>query len=476
MSQALPYAYINLGAARQQLANRLYDTGQVFWSAAELNLYIIESLQTFNALTNFWRRDFTFQSQPNVTWMDLTDPAAMPNTLRPYTVTDQQIYQLLLLHLLEPTSGPVSLQFTTDDLYSAIQRRRDEILSLTSCTITRSLVGAIAGRITLPDNVIDVRRMAYIPTPSPITTSGYGTGKYGMGLYGISAQSGIGLPANTVLWPADSWDEMSFNQRYIQLPAGTPGTPSTYLLSTQPPLSFDVDTPPAYAGSYELLTVNAGGTLDPASPSTFPIPDDWTHVIKWGALADLLSRESNSKDSLRAGYCEQRYRMGIAALTAASALLQMRIGNVPLQIDAVRSADSYRTGWQAESPGQPDTILHAGLNLIALAPVPDAPTIPYMLTATVVQNAPLPQVDGDFIQCSRDDLDSILKYAEHLAMFKCGGQDFVDTMPQLKGFIDKASSHNNKLLELGEFSSVIYGQSQREQQVNPVAVPASEAA
>lgn len=474
MSQQAPYSFITLAGARAQLFQRLYSS--VFWSDAELNLYIIEALQTWQALTSYWRNDFIFQSQSGITWMDLTDTVAMPNTLRPYTITDQQVYQLILLHLLEPTTGPVSLQFTTDDIYGAIQRRRDELLSLTSCTQTRFTIGAVAGRITLPDSVIDVRRLAYLPTQSPLAAVGYGTGRYGFGKYGISAPVGALTPSPAVLWPADSWDELSFNRNYTILPAGTPGTPSTYLMSTQPPLSFDVDTPPSFAGSYELLTVNADAALNPAVPSTFPIPDDWIHVIKWGALADLMSRESNSKDVLRAQYAEQRYRMGLSALSVASALLGMRIGNVALQIDSVRSADSYRTSWQAETPGMPDTILHSGLNLIALAPVPDAPTNPYSLTATVVENAPIPAADGDFLQVGRGDLDALLKYAEHLAMFKAGGSEFTDSISMLKEFLSHAATYNRKLLELAEFASVIYGQSKLEKDFAPVAVPEEEAA
>ena len=472
MSQALPYSYVNLGQARTQLSQRLYNS--TFWSNAELNLYISEALQTWNALTSFWRADFTFQSQPGVTWMDLTDTTAMPNTLRPYTTTDAQLYQLILLHLLEPTTGPVSLQFTTDDIYGAIQRRRDELLSLTSCTQTRSTVPATPGRITLADNVIDVRRMAYLP--NLLGGGGYGSGRYGFGPYGISKTVGVLVPVPITLWPADSWDELSFNHSYLQLPAGTPGTPSTYLMSTQPPLSFDVDTPPAFAGSYELLTVNAGATLNPTVPAPFPIPDDWIHVIKWGALGDLLSRESNSKDALRAKYCTQRYEMGVKALSSAAALLGMRIANVPLQIDAVRGADSYRASWQSENAGQPDTILHSGLNLIALVPAPDAPTIPYSLTATVVENAPIPTADGDFIQVSRDDLDVLLDYCVHLAMWKAGGAEFVSTMPLFDRFMKSATFYNHKLSELAEYTSIILGQSQLEKSFNPVAVSADEAA
>lgn len=437
------YTYAQLSFVRQQLADRLYDSGMVFWSSAELTTYLQEALRTWNALTAFWRGDFTFPSQAATTWYDLTDQANLPNTLRPLTITDRDLYTVMQYHLLEPIAwNPwtgASVQFSESDLQNAVQRRRDEILSTCGCTQTRRIVGAVAGRITLNDKVIDVRRMAYLPN-SPSSPS--------------------------VVWPDDTWAEQSFQPRYTTTPAGTP---SQYLMSTQPPISFDVDRPPAYAGSYELLTVDAGAALDVATPTLMPIADDWTHVIKWGALADLFGRESNAKDVLRQQYCEQRYQMGLKLLSNAPALLAMRIGNTPLQIDSVRSADLYNTSWQALAAGTPGIALHSGLNLVALSPVPDAG--PYTLTATVVENAPVPTVDADYIQLGRDDLDVVIDYAQHLASLKMGGEEFSVTIPLFKRFMNQAQIYNAKLKELGEYTTAIYNLSQRENDMNPVAQP-----
>lgn len=440
------YSYITLLTAVQEIANRLYDSEQVFWSSAELATYLIESLQTWNALTGYWRGDFTFPSAANVTWYDLTQVA---NTLRPYTTTDAQIYQTMQYHLLEPPTGinpwPGSLQFTADDFLNAVQRRRDEILSLTGCTQTRSLVPAVAGRIQLSDSVIDVRRMAYIPSalfPTQVAST---------------------------MWPEDAWAEMSYNRTYVQTPAGTP---FTYLLSTQPPIAFDTDAPPAYAGNYELLTVNAGAALSASTPSTLLIPDDWLFVLKWGALADLLSREWEAKDIPRATYCEQRYRMGIAAIMAAPALLQMRIDNIPIQIDSVKAADLYNTGWEGAAAGTPTTCYHSGLNLFALSPIANANT--FTLTATVVRNAPLPVLSGDFVQVARDDLDAVIDYAQHLAAFKTGGEEFLRTVPLMQRFLKQAATYNAKLLEIAEYNSMLADLSQREDDMNPRMTPTGE--
>lgn len=463
MSQQLPYSYVNLGDARQQLANRLYDSAQIFWSADEINRIIVEALRTWNALTSMWREDFTFQTVQGTTWYDLTDLSQMPNTVRPYTVTDEIIYQDIFFHLLEPVGGPVSVQFTTDDVVNAVQRRRDEVLSVTSCTQTRLTVPAVNGRITLDDHVFDVRRMAYIPGFTFM--GGYGSGYYGQGLYGYSNPNKV---IGYVVWPGDVWSSQSFNRLWTLQP---PGKPRTYIMSTEPPLSFTTDRAPDSAGAYELLVTQAGNTLVFGSPIPLQIPDDWTHVVKWGALSDLFGREANASDPLRQEYCEQRYKMGMALLKKAPALLAMRNGDVAMQIDAVRSADLYNTNWQAQAQAKPKTALYSGLNLIALTPTPDGPTVPYMMTVTCVENAPVPVADGDQIQVSRGDYDAVLDYCVHLAMLKVGGAEFSATIPLFRRFLDQASTYGLKLREIAEYTDIIYSMGNLEKAMNPVMVP-----
>ena len=438
-----PYSYTTLGTARQELANRLYDPTQTFWSAAELNAYLAEALRTWNALTSYWRAEFLLTPQQGVTWYDL---AQVPNSIRPYTVTDASLYLPMQYHLLEPATGinpwAGSAQFAADDFLNAVSRRRDELLSTAGCTISRRVVPAVAGRTVLPDTVIDIRRVAYLPA--------------------------VGSPST--LWPEDTWGEMAFQPRYLQLPAGTP---DTYLQTTQPPISFDTNRPPGSAGSYELLTVEAGIPLSAATPSTLNIPDDWTPTIKWGALADLLSRESNAKDSVRAQYCEARYRMGLRLLGGASALLALRIGNVPVQIDSIRAADNYAATWQGQTPGPPTAAYYAGLNLVALAPAPDAGA--YSATATVIENTPIPTSDASLMQMGRDDYDAMLDYAQHLAAFKMGGSEFLATMPLFQRFMKQASVYSSKLAEVAEYTSAILGLASREKDMNPITTPTEDA-
>jgi hypothetical protein len=96
------YTHVTFAQAKQQLANRLFDSAAVFWSDAELGLLIMESLSTWQALTSYWRAEFLFASQANQTWYDMSDPSVMPQTLRPLTVRDTDLYSSMQYHLLEP--------------------------------------------------------------------------------------------------------------------------------------------------------------------------------------------------------------------------------------------------------------------------------------------------------------------------------------------------------------------------------------
>lgn len=437
----MPYSYVSLTTAKEQLAQRLYDPNSIFWSDSEKTYYIVEAIRTWNAHTSFWRSEFILNLSEGSVWYDIADDVAIPNTIRPFTITDDYLYRVIQHHLLEPATGSTwtgSLQFNAQDLLQAVQRRRDELLSNTGCTISRDIVPAIPGRTFLDDKTIDIRRNAWLPV------------------------AGFGY-SNTPLWPDDEFAIQSYGNNYT---TRDPGTPTQYRQSTQPPLSFDVDTEPAVPGSYEVLSVKAGADLSVVSPTILPVPDDYTWIVKFGAMADLLNRDSNAKDVMRAQYCNLRYKQGQALLFGSASVLFARVNNLPMDIDSVQNTDNYRSGWQAQSNGQPDLCMTAGLNMVGFARTPDSG--PYGITLTVVQNAPVPIVGGDTIQVGRDAYDAILDYAVHLASFKMGGLEFLSTLPLYQRFMTQATLYNSKLDELGEYTKAIYEMSQLQAQSNPV--------
>ena len=102
--------------------------------------------------------------------------------------------------------------------------------------------------------------------------------------------------------------------------------------------------------------------------------------------------------------------------------------------------DTNLLNWQNDMQNTPTTIGMAGLNLIALYPPPNSGA--HAVTLDVVRNMPVPVADGDSIQVGREELDVITDYAEHLAAFKMGGQEFAVTQPCYERMVRMAMQQN----------------------------------
>lgn len=463
------YTYATLTQAINDLAARLSaQTGNpllAFWTAAELTAYLVEALQTWNAYTSFWRADMVIPILRNQTWYDL--PSQL-NSPRPYTITDQTLLQQIEYHLLEPLSTVYPLvwsgskQYELGSILGAIQRRRDQVLSSTDCTITPIYVNQpFVQRVPLPENVIDIRRVLWIPN------SYDGTSLYAMFNwidYTVVWQT---MPnnrmLNTVLFSSDDYSDESFSVGDTTAPQQPP---TTYKQSAQPPINFDTDYIPPITGLYECLTVNSGPALSVTAPTLMGVPDDWAWTIKWGALADLFGREINAKDALRQEYCEKRFSDSLKLMFETPAVLAALINNIPVYSDSVRNGDDYDVWWQAKT-GPTERTYIPGLNLVGVAPIPDLDGA-YSMTLRVVRNAPLPVLGTDTIQLSPDDYDAILSEAQHLACLKMGGAEFIATIALHQVFLERAALYNQKLKELGQFEKTQAELSQLEQERNPV--------
>ena len=440
---AFSYQYVTLAQAQSDLGDRLYDAG-IQWPGPELTLYIQEALRTWNAFTSFWRGSFTFNLAGNSPWYDITNPVL--NSIRQMTVTDGLLLQQIEAHFLEPISDAYPLgawtgsaQFSFSDIIGAIQDKRDETLSSTGCTLTRLTPAPVAGKVVLPDTVLTIRRVAWLPD-----------------------NNNQGFVA-TPLHQSDVWASRAFDTNWT---SSAPSVPTTWVQSSDPPLSFDVTRIPPYHGLFEVLTVNAGNALVATQPTVLGVPDDWSWVIKWGAMTHLLGREGLAKDPLREQYCEQRYQQGLELMRTTPALLELRVNNQPMPVDSVTNGDAFNPGWQGAAPAQPQSCYTAGLNLIAFAPMP-GPVPGYTAFLSVIQNAPVPVNQGDYLQVARSDYDSVMDYAQHLAMFKAGGAEFAATIPLYQSFVKRAAQYNSQLSQMGAFQKPIYEISQLEEERNP---------
>lgn len=441
----MAYSYANLSDAQADLGRRLYDTTSQFWNNTEKTVYIQESLSTWNALTSFWRDSQTFTLSANNAnvWYDLTTVAG---SLRPMNTTDNAIMQSIEYTLLEPltTTYPLtwtgSNQYTVADILDALTQRRDDLLGVSGCTLQRTLISAATNNTStaLGDTVIDIRRVAWLPTSANATYP------------------------NTPLRQSDDRELQDYQPGYLGANASVPGT---WRISAQVPLTFSVDVLPAVSGNYETLVTYGGPVLSSAANNNIQIPNDWCWVLKFGALADLFSKEGLARDDLRAQYCEQRYQEGAMLLTDAPALLSAKVGNNTLEIDAVRNGDDFSPAWQNNASGVSNTIYTAGLNLIAFSPASSSNA---SVVCQVVENALLPVNSTDNIQLGRDDYAAVIDYAQHLAMLKVGGAEFQATIPLYQEFLQRAALYNSKLNALATAARKMYESSQWNAEREPV--------
>lgn len=405
------YTHTSLLAFRTALATRLQDPAYVYWGASELNGYIVGALRTWQALTTSYRDSSTFDTVAGTAFYDLTE---VSTDQYGYTVTDTQLVTELQYLLLEPVGIPWtgSNQFTLGQLTGAVQKRRDQFLSDSGMVVSLLPLPFIpspnAGRIQLAGNILAVRRAAWV-TPAGFYTPLYRTDEFG-------ATNFSGLTT-------------------------TPGLPFSYSVSTSPPASLNIYPPPLTSGGVSLCAIQAGPSLNPATGVLLGVPDDFAEYIKFGALADLLNADGQCRDPQRAAYAETRYQEGVTVAQLFPGGLQMYVNQQPIRVGSTSDFDGFNRGWQ-NSSGKPTRCGFTGRNLLALNTVPDAV---YSVSLAGVRNMPVPVTDADYIQVGLDSLDAVLSYAQHLASFKMGGQEFQNTQAQYQIFITAAGRVNLKL-------------------------------
>jgi hypothetical protein len=238
----------------------------------------------------------------------------------------------------------------------------------------------------------------------------------------------------------------------------TVAPPTEYNVHDGPPLSFNVDKAPNTPGLYDLIVLQSGALFNPPAANVMSLPADWCWLAKWGALSDLLGRDSEATDRLRAQYCLQRYREGLDLMQQSPWILYGSIDNVPVDTDSVYQMDSFSPEWDSNPKSYP-AIVTAGIDLMAVSPIPTSTT---GVGITVVGNMPLPIADSDFVQLGEDQYAGVLDYSQHLASFKMGGQEFVDTADLYKNFLALCMQTNSRIEELGIFHDLMFQQGLRQ--------------
>jgi len=416
------FSYLSYGAAKTEVALRLGDENMVFWSDAEIGIYILESLRCWNALTSYWAANCTLDLAPPFTanWF-AANGAGSP---RQQTLLDTDVYTLIEYHLLEPPTGGMwtgTNQYSINDLSQAMSRRRNEILQAAGCNMSEYAISLTPNTSTvmLSDLVLDVRRVRWVPvTGNPVT-----------------------------LMRGDSRSFQYFSPSYQQ----TEANPLRWDVIGQPPQTIAVDTLVNLPSVLQVLGMQGAADFAPPTGTLLLIPDDWMWVLKFGAMADVLSKEQEGKDIARASYCRKRYEEGLKLVSCLPWLLQGFINNVAVDTQPIAGADRFNYEWQSRSTAYSELVV-GGTDLFAVSPIPTGTVTVGM---TVVGNAPVPSSDTDEIQVPRDVMNAILAEAQHLALFKCGGTEFSQSMALHQEFVGMAMRQNKRLRDSGILATTI---------------------
>ena len=435
------YGYISWAQLQAALLQRLQDVAGVNTTPAEANSAITEALRVLNAQTaagtsGQWSADYLLDFDPGDTWKSL-NVAGSP---RQRTVTDEDVITQMETMLLEPPSGLTwtgTNQFNITNLSNALQYRRDELLQMTGANVVNQLVVSPTNSQTtiLTDSTLDVRRVRWIPDSSASSEAPYALGR----------------------------DDVSSADAYGNSLAIQPGSPDSWRITANAPLEFDVSCPPNVPGQWDLLLLYAENALVPPTPSVLGLPDDWCWVAMYGALADCLSNSPEAVDVQQAKYCWMRYQRGMKAMMTLPWLLDASVADLPVGTPSYKAMDAWAQNWENTWPADDPQIVVGGMDFVALGPFATTATVSSVLT--VVGNAPVDQSQP--VQLARDAVDAVLGYAQHLCMFKCGGSDFMATMPLYQQFEEYCAVQNRRYAALGIFRPDMLQEGDRADELDP---------
>ena len=382
-----------------------------------------EALRVLNAQTQApGIADYLFDFAPGDAWKTL-NVAGSP---RQRTVTDAQVQTQIEYMLLEKPSGLTwtgTNQFNITNLEQALQYRRDELLLMTGANTINQIANSPVNSVktVLTDSTLEVRRVRWVPDSTVSTVNPYALGR----------------------------EDVVSTDAYGNSLGITPGSPDSWLITASDPLTFDVSCPPNVPGKWDMLLLYAENALSPPTSSVLGLPDDWCWVAMYGALADALANAPEGKDELRANYCRMRFKRGMKAMMALPWLLNANVAGIPVGIQSFKEMDAFAQNWENAWPADDPQIVVGGMDFVALAPFVPSSGSTVSSVLTLVGNAPVDQSLA--VQLSRDGIDAVMAYAQHLAMFKCGGKEFLDTMPLLKHFEDYCAAQNKRYAALGIF-------------------------
>lgn len=376
-----------------------------FWTTTEMGLYLAEALRVWNLMIGRWRDTNAVATTVNTIFYN--------TGLTSQTVSDQDVLDEMQYHTLETPNQGASLStdvWTIDEWIRALNARLAMFMQETKLVVIRKTFATTIGvsRYDL-NTLLDTGNMKLHRVAWVADADGKSHG----------------------LCEADLFQYDNFLPSWTT----TPGTPEAYVEESLPTQTVEIIPAPDAAGELDILYTDLATQL-PTTPdgTVLGIPNDFTPYIKWGALADLLSKEGQAHDPFRAEYAETRFQEGIIL---AKILLQkkmhMRVEfeGTPLDLESLMSLDNGLDGWQADQ-STPVEWFPVGLTQVGIHPAHAAGG--GTLDIDGVVDAPIPIADGEDVDISFGEAELLVDYAHHLATFKSGTAEFEASNKLLERF------------------------------------------
>ena len=200
------------------------------------------------------------------------------------STSDQTLMSNIQVNLIEPPNGgqtyPSGL-WTRDEVIAACNYRQDRLLHDTLLEVGISaLIPVIIGqhRVNLPSD--------WLRTVTVVWRGSNGTVRELVRSSSFEADHTI-----------TTWESAN-------------STPLSYHEFETPNLQIQIAPAPDVAGNLELLYCPTGTELN-GNGELLVVPDELEHGVRYGTLADLLSKDGRGKDPTRAQYCEDRFTLVI---------------------------------------------------------------------------------------------------------------------------------------------------------------------
>jgi hypothetical protein len=430
------YSQETRGSFTSALAQVLNDPTHVYWAQDELDRALNESLLLWGALTGYWTVTGLFSTAANSPFYDL---AAQFPVYRARTYTLGDITREIQYHFYEPANGTsgtgMTEQFTIGQILSAQIRRRNEMVLDTRIPLTFTILNAPpqpVDKVALPDDMALITRAAWIDTATGIVSP---------------------------LRRSDTFAAQSYNPIWNL----NPGKPFAYSQAEAMPGSILLLPPPLAKGALHL-TYARTISMSTADNQPFLLPDEFVWAVKYGAMYEILSTNSQGYDPLRTKYCYERYTAGLEMAAAHHSVLRVRCKDVPLPLATLGELDSGKPMWQT-SRGLPK-IAACAYDILAFWRVPDRQ---YSITCDLSRSAPLPAAPGDYLQVGEEELPYLMDYCRHTLMFKLGGTEFVQSMALYDNFLKGAGQRSRLIGIKARYLTPLFTQPAQEETELPAA-------